>query len=1715
MANKYWVGGTGTWDATNTANWSLTSGGAGGAAVPGTADVAIFNSASNVAGGGASYTVTRTATTNVQGIQMANPSAGTLTFAGSSAIGVTTGGLTISGTVNWTNTGTLTCSGTTSVFNTGTTTISSPITISGTAITVTLNGNVSTSAAFTLTSGTIALSTFTLTAFNAIITGTASRTLNFGTGNLTLTGGNTLTTIFDATTQTGLTVSGTPVINLTYAGSLGTRTIISGATATTFSFNVTAGTDTVAFTASNFVNNLNFTGFSGTLSNIAISVYGNITLSSGMTLTSGANTWTLTTNSHTITSAGKTIPFPVRVNSGNVTQADAFNCSSTVTTAATTFTWNTAGFSCTMAAWTNSAATTTFSNGSITVTGAFSPSASFTIPSPYTLSCGSIAHTGGTLTNNGTLTCSGTHTMSVVAAVFTNNSTYSSSALTHRAGTINAAAGTFTVSGAYTLQSNVTIGSATSCVLNLTTSISVGTCSISNQSNNYGFTIAFGTGTAINITGSGATVWDTFGISGVSFVSITGTVVINLTYAGSTGTRTINATNAIATTLLPTVNVTAGSDTVTFTSGNAISNVNFTGFSGTLSNVAISVYGNIILSSTMTLTSGTNAWTLTTNSHTITSAGETIPFPITVSSGNVTQADAFNCSSTVTTSATNFTWDTAGFSCTMGAWTNTVATATFSNGDITVTGAFSTSSSFIIPSPYTLSCSSATKSTTGTLTNNGTLSCSSVTHSAGNITNNGTLSCSGTYSLSTTTTNTLTNNGTFTCGTFTQTLGTVNAAAGTFTVTGTYNLNSSQASATNCVLNLTTSLTCDIFSINSISSTRYMTIAFGTGSAINITGSGATVFNNIQFGSASVITGTPIVNFTYAGSTGTRTVLTGPTYLTNWDFNITSGSDIFTFTASDAIGDVNFTGFSGTLPNVALTVYGNITLSTGMTLTSGISAWTLTTNSHTITSAGKTMPFPITVTSGNITQSDAFNCTNTITTSATATNFTWDTAGFSCTMGAWTNSASTTTFSNGDITVTGALTASGSLTVPSLYTLSCASLTKSSTGFTINGTLTTSGNISHTAGSLTNNGTLTCSGTYSLLTTATNTLTNNGTFTCATFTQTLGTVNASAGTFTVTGTYNLNSSQTSATNCVLNLTTPITVDIFSINSTASTRYMTIAFGTGTAINITGSGATVFNNIQFGGGSVITGTPIVNFTYAGSTGTRTVLTGATSLTGWTFNITSGSDIFTFTASDAIGDVNFTGFSGTLPNVAISVYGNLTLSSGMTLTSGTNALTLVGVAATTKTITSNGQTINFPVTMNTGAGGTTSIYQLLDNLTMGSTRTFTQTAGTLDLNGNTFSVGIILSSGNARKITSTTPATIFITATTSATVLSIAPSNFIGSNNITVNITGNDAVTKTVAVGSVSESSAFNYVLGGNGTTFNIPVTTSMLDLTVTNTTCTFNNFNMNIYGSFTNGGTSPTFNAGANTWTFAATSGTKTITSAGETFDFPITFNGAGGTWVLQDAMTLGSTRSLTLTNGTLDLNAMTLTVGASFVTATGTKNLTFNGGSLVCPAATTTAFNNAVPLNFTTTAGTGTGSIVMTAATAKTFVGGDSTFNCALVQGGTGALTISGSNTFLDIKNTTQPATVTFTSGTTTTVSSFSLSGTSGNLITINSSTPATAATLSKASGTVNVSYCNIVDSTATGGAAWYAANSTDGGGNTGWIFAALVSIVSQFFAFF
>lgn len=113
------------------------------------------------------------------------------------------------------------------------------------------------------------------------------------------------------------------------------------------------------------------------------------------------------------------------------------------------------------------------------------------------------------------------------------------------------------------------------------------------------------------------------------------------------------------------------------------------------------------------------------------------------------------------------------------------------------------------------------------------------------------------------------------------------------------------------------------------------------------------------------------------------------------------------------------------------------------------------------------------------------------------------------------------------------------------------------------------------------------------------------------------------------------------------------------------------------------------------------------------------------------------------------------------------------------------------------------------------------------------------------------------------------------------------------------------------------------------------------------------------------------------------------------------------------------------------------------------------------------------------------------------------TFNNLYFTGnGTGEFEVYGSNTFNDIKVDTPPHTIKVENGTTQTVSSFTISGSIGNLITIDSSNGTNQFTLSKSSGTVECDYLDISNSNATGGATWYAgSHSVDTNNNDGWIF--------------
>jgi hypothetical protein len=469
---------------------------------------------------------------------------------------------------------------------------------------------------------------------------------------------------------------------------------------------------------------------------------------------------------------------------------------------------------------------------------------------------------------------------------------------------------------------------------------------------------------------------------------------------------------------------------------------------------------------------------------------------------------------------------------------------------------------------------------------------------------------------------------------------------------------------------------------------------------------------------------------------------------------------------------------------------------------------------------------------------------------------------------------------------------------------------------------------------------------------------------------------------------------------------------------------------------------------------------------------------------------------FTASGLDGTMTIAGTS-----IGLTVSGSLTFQA-TNFTRTYTGTTTFNATTTGKTVTTNGVSLG-AVTFD-GVSGSWALGTALTG-----SGAITLTNGTLDLQSYTLSA-LRFSSTNANtrtiafgtgQISCTGTGTVWTTATVTGLTTT-------GTQVVNVTSTGSTAITVSTGALSEANSISYNFTGGTYALTFLGSTSHSARNVDFTGYAGTLGaTSSVFIYGNF-KVSSGMTLTASGSTMTFGATSGTQQITTNTKTLDFPITFNGVGGTFQLQDALTAGTARGINLTNGTLDLFGQTFTIGGAntndrFTINAGTKNITFNGGTLVIATSSTIAFNNAAPTGFTTTAGTGTGTISMTSASAKSFIGAGSTFNCTINQGGAGALTITGSNTFSNITNTVQPASILFTAGTTNTFSNFSLSGTSGNLITIGSVTAASH-TLSKASGTVSSDYLFVSRSTATGGAAWYAgANSTDGGNNTGWSFAA------------
>ena len=212
MADRYWVGGTGSWSDDDN-HWATSSGGSpADGNKPTNADNAIFDTASSTAN--AAYTVTVNESAVCLDFTMAGPGLGNnVTWAGSSALAIK-GSLNLSGgsaDITRSYTGAITFNST----STGRTvdfngvTMASAITFNGTGGGWTLSNNLSMgSSTFTLTAGTFNDGGFTITT-------TGTFTISGSTTRVATLSGTTTVGVWTATTVTNLTFNHTGKIDMT------------------------------------------------------------------------------------------------------------------------------------------------------------------------------------------------------------------------------------------------------------------------------------------------------------------------------------------------------------------------------------------------------------------------------------------------------------------------------------------------------------------------------------------------------------------------------------------------------------------------------------------------------------------------------------------------------------------------------------------------------------------------------------------------------------------------------------------------------------------------------------------------------------------------------------------------------------------------------------------------------------------------------------------------------------------------------------------------------------------------------------------------------------------------------------------------------------------------------------------------------------------------------------------------------------------------------------------------------------------------------------------------------------------------------------------------------------------------------------------------------------------------------------------------------------
>lgn len=329
---------------------------------------------------------------------------------------------------------------------------------------------------------------------------------------------------------------------------------------------------------------------------------------------------------------------------------------------------------------------------------------------------------------------------------------------------------------------------------------------------------------------------------------------------------------------------------------------------------------------------------------------------------------------------------------------------------------------------------------------------------------------------------------------------------------------------------------------------------------------------------------------------------------------------------------------------------------------------------------------------------------------------------------------------------------------------------------------------------------------------------------------------------------------------------------------------------------------------------------------------------------------------------------------------------------------------------------------------------------------------------------------------------------------------------------------------VANGNWSSTAVWSATSGGaTGASVPLPQDTAIFDASTGAGTYTFNvprigavnasalgarnialGTNVEVYKSFSLS-SALTFSPGSNTLIFSG-DGVNTISTGNKQFYQVYIF----GNYKLNSDITV-SPGTFACIGGLFEANGYNLSAASFGITRSSVNNSLWPTLTSYMGSGTWTATGSGGTWSYGTAVGTilfpETSTIDITASATSTYIfdGGGATYNNLRISGSTGAsiVSLTGNNTFTSITSTkTNAYTLRLPASGTTTVGSWSVNGSSGNIVTIDSSSSGTRANLTKTGGGLVVSnFVSVKDINASPASTFYAVNSTNAGNNVNWTF--------------